>query len=145
MSRGLARFVEAQDGVYERALDEIRAGRKCTHWMWFVFPQLRGLGRSAQAALYGIDGAAEARAYLAHPVLGRRLEDATRCVLDAGQPPLGIFGALDCTKFRSCMTLFAWASPPGSVFHAALRAFPEGDRMTLDLLAADPRARDGGG
>lgn len=142
MTPGLERFVEAQVDAYERALDEIRAGRKRTHWMWFVFPQLRGLGRSAQSALYGLDGADDARRYLAHPVLGPRLEAATRCVLDAGVPPLEIFGPLDCMKFVSCMTLFAWASAPGSVFHVALRMFPDGDRTTMDMLAADTGALD---
>src|SRR5690606_22587188 len=80
----LERFVVAQEGVYERALAELRAGRKRSHWMWFVFPQLRGLGRSAQSAFYGIRGLDEARRYLAHPLLGPRLEVATRCVLEAG-------------------------------------------------------------
>jgi len=141
MSGGLARFVEVQTGVYERALDEIRAGRKRTHWMWFVFPQLRGLGRSASSMHYGIDGVEEAHAYLAHPLLGPRLEAATRCVLEAAQPPAQIFGELDGMKFRSCMTLFAAVSAPGSVFHAALRTGAGEDPMTLGLLATDPPER----
>jgi uncharacterized protein (DUF1810 family) len=135
MAMGLERFVAAQEGTYERALEELRAGRKRTHWMWFVFPQLQGLGRSAQAALYGIRGLDEAERYLAHPVLGPRLETATRCVLESGQPPPRIFGELDSMKFASCMTLFARASAKDSVFHAALQALPGEDRLTLDLLA----------
>ncbi|MGJ4728465.1 DUF1810 domain-containing protein [Luteimonas sp. SDU101] len=142
MSGGLARFVDAQAGVHAQALDEIRAGRKRTHWMWFVFPQLRGLGQSASSMHYGIDGVGEARAYLAHPVLGPRLEAATRCVLDTGQPPARIFGELDAMKFRSCMTLFANVSAPGSVFHAALHALAGEDPLTLALLEGRPEARD---
>jgi len=134
MSADLERFVAAQEGVYGRALEEIRAGCKRTHWMWFVFPQLRGLGRSAQAQHYGITGLDEARRYLAHPLLGPRLEAATRCALDSGEAPLRIFGAADCRKFVSCMTLFAQVAAPGSVFHLALRQFPGGDQATLAML-----------
>lgn len=142
MSEGLARFVEAQAGVHARALEEIRAGHKRTHWMWFVFPQLRGLGRSLQSMPYGIDGEEEARAYLAHPLLGPRLEAATRCVLDSALPPARIFGALDAAKFRSCMTLFARVSAPGSVFHATLHALAGEDPLTLALLEGRPEVRD---
>jgi len=137
MSEGLERFVDAQDGVYERALEEVRAGCKRTHWMWFVFPQLRGLGCSAQSLRFGIDGLDEARRYLAHPLLGPRLEEATRCVLAHGGPPARIFGALDGMKFVSSMTLFAQASPPGSVFHQALARFAAPDPSTLALLARE--------
>ena len=143
MTVALQRFVDAQADTYERAMEELRGGCKRSHWMWFVFPQLRGLGRSPQAAFYGIDGPAEARAYLAHPVLGPRLEAATRAVLDSGQPPLRIFGELDCMKFVSCMTLFAQASSPGSAYHAALRAMGHEDARTLAMLAAGD-ARPGG-
>ena len=138
MSAALERFVDAQDGVFERALEEIRAGCKRTHWMWFVFPQLRGLGRSAQSFRFGIDGLDEARRYLAHPLLGPRLEAATRCVLASGQAPARIFGVLDGMKFVSCMTLFAQASAPGSIFHQALAHLPGPDPSTLALLARGP-------
>lgn len=131
----LERFVVAQEGVYERALAELRAGRKRSHWMWFVFPQLRGLGRSAQSAFYGIRGLDEARRYLAHPLLGPMLEVATRCVLEAGVPPQEILGQLDGQKFVSCMTLFAQAAGSGSLFAQALRTFGPGDRLTLEALA----------
>lgn len=137
MGDGLERFVEAQEGVFERALGEIHAGRKRSHWMWFVFPQLRGLGRSTQSAFYGIRGLDEARVYLAHPLLGPRLEAATRSVLDCGQSPLHVFGELDSLKFRSCMTLFAHAAAPGSVYEAALRIAGGADERTLALLADD--------
>ena len=143
MSEGLERFVDAQDGVYGRALGEIRAGCKRTHWMWFVFPQLRGLGRSAQSFRYGIAGLDEARRYLAHPLLGPRLEATTRCVLASGEAPSRILGALDGMKFGSCMTLFAQVSPPGSIFHQALARLPEPDPSTLALLARE--AGDGQG
>lgn len=107
----LARFVEAQAPVFAAALAELRAGRKRSHWMWFVFPQLRGLGRSSTAYRYGIADRAEAEAYLAHPVLGQRLAAATEAVLGhAGTPLRDIFGSPDDLKFRSSMTLFALAS-----------------------------------
>ncbi|HEY4249988.1 MAG TPA: DUF1810 domain-containing protein [Roseomonas sp.] len=108
----LARFVTAQAAIHDIALAELRAGRKRTHWMWFVFPQLRGLGHSAMARHYGITGLAEARAYLAHPLLGPRLAEATQAVLGAieGRDLHGILGSPDDMKFRSCMTLFAAAA-----------------------------------
>lgn len=137
MAEGLERYVEAQEGVFERALGEIRNGLKRGHWIWFVFPQLPGLGRSPQSAYYGIRGLDEARRYLAHPVLGPRLDAATRAVLQAGQPPRRIFGELDAMKFASSMTLFARASPPGSVYHEALHLAGGRDALTLDLLARD--------
>lgn len=123
--------------MYERALGELRAGLKRGHWMWFVFPQLRGLGRSAQSAFYGIRGLEEARRYLAHPVLGPRLEAATRCVLQAGVPPPVIFGQLDAMKFISCMTLFAQAAGADSVFADALRTCGLEDRLTLEALSIE--------
>ncbi|HMO43886.1 MAG TPA: DUF1810 domain-containing protein, partial [Phenylobacterium sp.] len=103
----LERFVAAQAGVIETALAELRGGRKRSHWMWFVFPQLKGLGQSSMAWLYGLDGLAEARAYLAHPVLGPRLEAATALVRDSPAVSLNaLFGAPDDLKFCSSMTLF---------------------------------------
>src|SRR5713226_5518969 len=107
----LERFVTAQAPVFETVLAELRAGRKRTHWMWFVFPQLSGLGRSSTARFYGIGSIDEARAYLAHPVLGPRLDLCARIVLASESPCLhAIFGSPDDLKFRSCMTLFSLAA-----------------------------------
>jgi uncharacterized protein (DUF1810 family) len=118
----LARFVAAQTPVFATVLDELRAGRKRTHWMWFVFPQLRGLGRSPMADYYGIGSPAEARAYLAHPLLGRRLTACTAIVLASdAQSIRQIFGSPDEMKFASSMTLFALATgTEGSVFESSL-------------------------
>jgi len=107
----LEHFVTAQAPVFETVLAELRAGRKRTHWMWFVFPQLSGLGRSSTARFYGIGSIDEARAYLAHPVLGPRLDLCARIVLASESPSLhAIFGSPDDMKFRSCMTLFSLAT-----------------------------------
>jgi uncharacterized protein (DUF1810 family) len=133
----LQRFVAAQAGVYEMALAELRQGRKRTHWMWFIFPQLSGLGRSDMAALYGITSLAEARAYLAHPALGARLEAATRAVLGHADTALrDIFGTPDDLKFRSSMTLFARAAAGSSAYAEALDVFCGGaeDPATVRLL-----------
>lgn len=135
----LERFVAAQDAVMAAVREELRAGRKRTHWMWFVFPQLRALGRSATALHYGIASLAEARAYLAHPALGPRLRDCTALVCAAqGRTIHEIFGSPDDMKFRSCMTLFAAADPAAPLFTEALRIFFDGqpDPLTVDLLAA---------
>ena len=135
----LERFVAAQDAVMAAVREELRAGRKRTHWMWFVFPQLRALGRSATALHYGIASLAEARAYLAHPALGPRLRDCTGLVCAAqGRTIHEIFGSPDDMKFRSCMTLFAAADPTTPLFTEALRIFFDGqpDPLTVDLLAA---------
>lgn len=136
----LERFVVAQGPVYEAVLAELEAGRKRTHWMWFVFPQLRGLGSSEFAMRYGIASLDEARAYLAHPVLGPRLLLCTEKVLAIrGRTLHAIFGSPDDMKFRSCMTLFATAAgaetPP---FRQALDQFCDGqqDDRTLSLLPA---------
>ncbi len=133
----LSRFTEAQETSYATALAELRAGRKRTHWIWFVFPQLRGLGSSANAERYGLTGLAEARAYLGHPVLGPRLREVTAAMLvhqarDAGS----VLGEIDALKFRSCLTLFLLADPSEQIFHTALDAFFGGecDRRTLALL-----------
>ncbi|MFG1463534.1 DUF1810 domain-containing protein [Xanthobacter sp. DSM 24535] len=137
----LARFVEAQDGVIEQVLAELRAGRKRSHWMWFVFPQMRGLGHSPTADFYGISSLAEARAYLAHPVLGARLIACTQAAeAQDGRSISAIFGTPDDLKFHSCMTLFAKAAGAGdSVFHAALQRHFGGlpDPATLALLGSD--------
>src|SRR5580704_13431068 len=107
----MQRFLDAQAGVFETVLAELKAGRKRTHWMWFVFPQLRGLGRSSMATLYGIASLHEARAYLAHPLLGPRLDHCTRTMLEVeGRSLHEIFGSPDDMKFQSSMTLFAIAA-----------------------------------
>ncbi len=119
----LERFVDAQRDTYQQALAELREGRKRSHWMWFIFPQMRDLGLSDEATFYGIASLDEAKAYLAHPVLGRRLDEVTREVLKIkGRALRQIFGAPDALKFRSSMTLFATAAGPGSIYHDALGA-----------------------
>lgn len=113
----LQRFVEAQDagGTYERALAELRAGRKVSHWMWFVFPQIAGLGQSEMSRRYAIDSLEEARAYLAHPVLGPRLVECAQALLEhEGLSAEEIMGGIDAVKLRSSMTLFARATHPAS-------------------------------
>ena len=135
---GLQRFVDAQEGVMETVLSELRTGRKRTHWMWFVFPQISGLGRSAMSKRYGIVDIAEAQRYLAHAVLGPRLRQCFELVLRYREvPPERIFGELDAQKFRSCATLFDIACGlDDSVFAEALRVFFGGkpDRHTQELL-----------
>ncbi|MGA1858538.1 DUF1810 domain-containing protein [Azospirillum sp. 11R-A] len=135
----LQRFVEAQDPVYATVLAELRDGRKRSHWMWFIFPQLRDLGRSPTARFYGIAGLDEARAYLAHPVLGSRLAQATETVLAVqGRTLHEIFGSPDDLKFRSSMTLFAQAAAEeGDLYRKALDRFCDGqpDDATSRLLA----------
>lgn len=137
----LARFVEAQahDDTWSRALAELTAGRKTTHWIWFVLPQLAGLGHSAMARRYGLDGRREAEAYARHPVLGPRLVAAVRAILaHPGRPIEAIMGGeTDALKFRSCATLFATVAPGEPVFRLALETFFDGapDPVTLRLLA----------
>ncbi|MBK5961305.1 calpastatin [Rhodoplanes elegans] len=136
----LARFVAAQAAVFDTALAELTAGRKRSHWMWFVFPQHRGLGRSPTAQLYGIGSLAEARAYMAHPLLGPRLVAATQAVLGAAAPSLhAIFGSPDDLKFRSSMTLFERAAPDEPVFARALARWCGGERdpLTLALIGSE--------
>jgi uncharacterized protein (DUF1810 family) len=133
----LDRFVSAQAALYDQALTEIRQGRKRSHWMWFVFPQLAGLGVSATSAHYAIAGAAEAAAYLAHPVLGPRLVECAEAVLAVdGRSAHDIFGSPDDLKLRSSATLFAAVSAPDSVFERVLaKYFPDGpDQRTRQLL-----------
>jgi uncharacterized protein (DUF1810 family) len=120
----LARFVTAQDGVYDRALAELRQGQKTSHWMWFVFPQIAGLGFSLTAQRYGISGLDEARAYLAHPVLGPRLRECAGVLLSTtGRSAEQIFGDLDALKLRSSMTLFHRAHPDDPVFGQVLAVY----------------------
>lgn len=136
----LARFVTAQAGVFEAAIDELKAGQKRSHWMWFVFPQLKGLGHSSTAQLYGVSGLEEATCYVEHPVLGPRLEMATAAV-DAGRAASlrALFGSPDDLKFRSSMTLFAIAAPDGP-YRAALEKWcGEPDHRTVELLGRRSR------
>jgi uncharacterized protein (DUF1810 family) len=133
----LDRFTTAQDRAYDEVLAELRAGRKASHWMWFIFPQLKELGRSETSRYYRIGGLEEARAYLAHPVLGARLRECTGLVNGhAGMPIDGILGHVDALKFRSSMTLFATAAPGEELFTKALETFYGGepDQATLELL-----------
>jgi uncharacterized protein (DUF1810 family) len=133
----LSRFTEAQHAVADQVRKELEAGRKRTHWMWFIFPQLRGLGHSATAQHFGLTGLEEARAYIAHPVLGPRLIDDTAIVNRVdGKTAMQIFGSPDDLKFRSCMTLFAALQP--EPFDAALRKYYDGtpDPRTTELLHA---------
>jgi uncharacterized protein (DUF1810 family) len=127
----LSRFVEAQDagGTYDAALAELRRGRKTSHWMWFVFPQVAGLGSSPTAREYAVSGLDEARAYLAHPVLGPRLLAASRALLDGpGRSATDVLGPVDAMKLRSSMTLFRRAAGDGgTTFEAVLARFFEGE------------------
>jgi uncharacterized protein (DUF1810 family) len=133
----LQRFVEAQAGVYEQACAELRAGRKRSHWMWFVFPQIRGLGSSPMAVRFAISGLEEARAYLEHAVLGARLRECTGVVLGVtGNTASEIFGYPDDLKFHSSMTLFAEAQEGAGVFGEALERYFGGEmeRGTLERI-----------
>lgn len=133
----LDRFLEAQERKYDIALNEIRNGKKRTHWMWYIFPQLRGLGRSQMAYTYGINGIEEARQYLAHPTLSTRLLEITKALLEhKDKPACKILGDIDDMKLQSCMTLFSIISENNSVFHQALNCFFDGeqDLNTLDLI-----------
>jgi len=134
---GLERFIEAQAGVYEQAFAELRAGRKRSHWMWFVFPQLAGLGTSPTARFYAIASPAEARAYLAHPMLGPRLRDCVGALLGhRGRGAEAMLGPVDAIKLRSSMTLFEAVADDPVPFAAVLDAFYGGgrDQATLRLL-----------
>ncbi|HEU0045376.1 DUF1810 domain-containing protein [Sphingomonas sp.] len=132
----LDRFVTAQGPSYDAALGELRRGRKSSHWMWWVFPQLAGLGRSATAQTYAIASAEEARAYLAHPLLGMRLIEATRAAIDAPGTAEAILGDIDAIKLRSSMTLFEAVADDPEPFRAGLDRFFGGERdpATLTLL-----------
>ncbi len=136
-SYDLDRFVEAQAGCYEQVTSELRAGRKRSHWMWFIFPQIAGLGHSEIAKRYAISSLAEATAYLEHPVLGTRLRECTRLVVDVdGRSIDQILGYPDDLKFRSSMTLFARAGADEGVFREALEKYFDGveDPLTLERL-----------
>ena len=136
-NNGLERFVEAQDRVYASVCEELAAGEKESHWMWFVFPQLKALGRSSIAKHFGIESKDEALAYWKHPVLGPRLKECTKLVLAVGGKTIhDIFGSPDDLKFWSCMTLFAQVASKEPVFSQALERFFGGqpDERTLELL-----------
>ena len=136
----LARFVDAQARHYATALAELSGGRKTTHWIWFVLPQLRGLGRSDMAREYGIADRAEAKRYLAHPILGPRLVECVNAVLaHSDRSAVDILGSVDAMKFKSCLTLFAHVAPAEPVFPRALASFYHGepDKQTLELLTTD--------
>ena len=127
----------AQESIFKRVLSELRAGTKMGHWMWFIFPQIRGLGRSPTSIEYAISSLDEAQAYLQHPVLGPRLKECTQLVLDVdGRSATDIFGSPDDVKFRSSMTLFAQACRDDNIFHRALEKYFEGvsDQLTLERL-----------
>ena len=135
----LSRFVQAQERDYEQALSELELGRKQSHWMWYVFPQFDGLGSSPITKLYSIKSEDEARAYLKHPTLGPRLLACAKAILSVdGKSAREILGSPDDLKLKSCATLFAHVSPPGSVFEQILEKFYAGERdaATLRLLAS---------
>lgn len=134
----IQRFIDAQSGVFDTALAELKQGQKQTHWIWFVLPQLRGLGNSHHARFYGLSGQAEAAAYLAHPLLGPRLIECVRAIgQHTDRSAESILGPIDALKFRSCLTLFEAVSPDTPEFSEALQRFYGGTRCakTLALLA----------
>lgn len=139
----LSRFLTAQQEDFERALAEIESGKKRTHWMWYIFPQLDGLAFSATSKYYAIKNIDEARAYLEHPILGPRLSQCAEAALGVeGRSATTIFGSPDDLKLKSCATLFASVSSPGSLFHRLLEKFygDERDGKTLRLLGLGPSA-----
>ena len=134
----LQRFLGAQERVYDTVLEELRAGRKSSHWIWFIFPQIAGLGHSEMAQQFAIGSVDEAKAYLQHPILGPRLRACTQLVLDVnGRRAEEIFPYPDNLKFRSCMTLFMTAATDNALFKDALLKYFDGkpDQLTLDILA----------
>jgi uncharacterized protein (DUF1810 family) len=138
--KGLSRFLEAQNQLYLTALSEIKNGSKQSHWMWFIFPQLKGLGRSENASYFGIDGRKEAVCYLEHPVLGKHLIEISQALMQVdGKTANQIFGAPDDMKLRSCMTLFAALEHTHPVFGQVLEKYFEGktDNLTLELLETE--------
>ncbi|KAF2989004.1 hypothetical protein MJC1_03912 [Methylocystis sp. MJC1] len=138
----LQRFIEAQKGSYAQALSELRAGRKTSHWIWYVFPQLAGLGFSQASRFYGLSGLDEARAYLADPILGPRLRECVEVMLASGDRNAeDVLGSTDAMKFRSSMTLFARAASEEALFTQALARFfdSEDDPKTIELLKEEGR------
>ena len=141
MAHDVERFVRAQEPVYEQVIRELRNGRKTSHWIWFVFPQVAGLGQSEMSRHYAIGSLVEARTYLAHPVLGARLHECARILVDLpGRTVEGIFGPLDARKLRSSMTLFHRAAPDDPLFGAVLDRYFDGvaDPATDSLLGLAP-------
>ncbi len=137
----LHRFVDAQASNYDAAISELRAGRKRTHWSWYVLPQIQGLGSSSMARRYAISGLAEARAYLAHPILGCRLRECVDAMnAHSGLSTEAILGEIDARKFHSCVTLFAEVAEPGSPFHVALATHFGGSRDAATLSVLAPQA-----
>ena len=135
------RFLAAQRQVWARVKAELAAGRKESHWMWFIFPQLGALGRSATAKHFGLDDLQAARSYLAHPVLGRRLAEAARLMLrHRGQPPEAVLGGTDAIKLRSSMTLFSRVPGADPVFAEVLAAFHGGEECPGTLAIIDPNS-----
>lgn len=135
----LERFFPYHTNDYPQALREIRAGHKKSHWIWYIFPQLRGLGTSQRSYDFGIVDADEARKYLRHPVLGADLREITAALLELeGSDPVEVMGGIDAMKLKSCMTLFAYVSDDGSVFCDVLKKYygGEGDEATLSMLGA---------
>ncbi len=133
----LQRFITGQEPIYHTVLAELRAGRKSSHWIWFIFPQIAGLGHSAMAQQFAITSINEAKAYLQHAILGPRLRECTQLVLNVeGRSTEEIFGYLDHLKFRSCMTLFLTAATDNTLFTSVLLKYFDGqpDQKTLDLL-----------
>ena len=131
------RFIYKQDFVYENVVRELKNGQKNSHWMWFIFPQIEGLGRSSIAKEFSIKSMAEARAYLDHPVLGERLKQCTQLVLDIdGKTAIDIFGHPDYLKFRSCMSLYSAVEEKGNIFEMALSKYFNGipDERTLSII-----------
>jgi uncharacterized protein (DUF1810 family) len=134
----LDRFIEAQTPVYAQALAELRAGQKQSHWMWFIFPQMQGLGQSATSRAYAIQTLEEARAYIAHPVLGVRYRECCQAMMNVrGKSAQDVFGAVDAQKFHSSLTLFAEAATEEVLFYNLLEKYFDGDadEATLELLA----------
>ena len=133
----LDRFLNAQQGDYTAALAEVRRGRKTSHWMWYIFPQIAGLGQSSTARYYSIRDLEEAREYYAHPVLGQRLREISGALLDLrGSDPVAVFGGIDSMKLKSSMTLFAVAAPDDPLFQQVLDKYYGGeqDALTLRIL-----------
>ncbi len=133
----LQRFLHAQEHVYDAVIAELRAGRKSSHWIWFIFPQIAGLGHSRMAQQFAIASLDEAKAYLQHPILGPRLRACTQLVLDVNSRSAEeIFGYPDHLKFRSCMTLFLTAAPDNTIFNDALLKYFDGkpDQLTMNVL-----------
>ena len=133
----LDRFLDAQRGDYAAALAEVRRGRKTSHWMWYIFPQIAGLGQSSTARYYSIRDLEEAREYYAHPVLGQRLREISGALLDLrGSDPVAVFGGIDSMKLKSSMTLFAVAAPDDPIFQQVLDKYYGGeqDALTLRIL-----------